>query len=151
MENILYRKKRKQRCQNRKSIHNIGNGAIIQIVNCYQRNDWAYCTDNNSLDDKWWTDKEIRCADIFHNSNLFLTDRNTNHNGIGNQENGHRQQNYDDSDGNIGNQRIHACQRISCYFWFIYLTDPVNSFQKSYQFCLSGNIIKINLIVLGIL
>ena len=66
--------------------HYIVNDLIIKSIQHCHRN---YCTDNsqnNSFNYKWNSYKEIRCTNQLHNSNLFLSYRNTHCDSIADKE-----------------------------------------------------------------
>ena len=127
--NLTYRNKSNHTCKHAEFIQDVLNNTIVQEIQCYQ---WNRCTDHpkyHTFKKERCTDKCIRCSNVFNNSNFLFTNRNTNRNGITDQENRNDQKERNDHDRCIGNQLVKASQRICCLFRLLnisHMLQPLN-------------------------
>ena len=131
---------------NGKAVVNKFQNVIVHHINSGERQDGSENADQNTLDDKGSTHKEIRRPDVLHDIDFFLPDRNTDRDRIVDQEHGYQNQNDDDPGRNICNQSVYAGQRACRKRRLVHLPYFRNGLQIGHQLRLLGNILHKNLI-----
>src|SRR5699024_3550189 len=94
--NCTHRQKINDILQDTELLHNILYCLVIEEVQKHERNRRAENTDDQTFDHERRTHDKIFCADIFHDRDLFLSDRDTHRNGIADQENRYAEQDHND-------------------------------------------------------
>ncbi len=133
--------------QHGKFLRGVNQHAVISVVHRPQGDGCSDQTDQHALQHKGSAHEKVRCADIFHNIDLFLAHRNTDGHGVADQKHGHRQQYHNDAQGHISDQKVHAAQGTGRKGGIVHQAYPFDGVQISHQRVLHGHIAQVHHII----
>src|SRR5699024_1454681 len=94
--------------------------------------------------------KEVCSPYQFHDTDFFLSYRNTHGNSVSDQEEGHCQKDHYNSNRHISDQPVKGGKNICCCFGLFYLSHSIQTLCKRNQLFLSLYIIQIHIISGGV-
>lgn len=111
LHDVPDRKEIHQVCQHLETARDIVDCLAVKEVNEHQRDQRTGKTDDHAFDDERRPYEVVRRADVFHDVDFFLPDRDTDGDGIADEEDGDAEQKQNDCNVDVRNQTVEAGER----------------------------------------